>query len=50
MGFRSRIRRSTLAEANETRDWRIYAELAQILIGKARGLYCDEDRELDCYY
>jgi hypothetical protein len=32
MGFRSPVRRSTLAEANENRDWRIYAELAQRLM------------------
>jgi hypothetical protein len=47
IGFRSRICRSTLAEANENRDWRIYADLAQILIGKARRLYCDEDIGLE---
>lgn len=39
MGFRGRISRSTLADANEKRDWRIYAEFAQILIGIARDLY-----------
>jgi hypothetical protein len=38
MGFRAPIRRSTLADANETRDWRIYAELAQRLIVQARKL------------
>ncbi len=43
IGFRSRICRSTLADANEIRDWRIYADLAQILIAKARPLYGDED-------
>ncbi|MBW1614239.1 MAG: IS4 family transposase [Deltaproteobacteria bacterium] len=43
MGFRSKISRSTLAYANETRDWRIYADLAQILIAIARDLYSDED-------
>ena len=43
MGFRSRVARSTLAEANEQRDWRIYADLAQRLIRKARRLYSDED-------
>mgnify|MGYP003344524283 FL=1 len=46
-GFRERIRRSTLADANETRDWRIYAELAQRLIAQARKLYADEDLGLD---
>lgn len=39
LGFRSSISRSTLAEANEKRDWRIYADLAQLLMGKARALY-----------
>jgi len=43
MGIRSRVARTTLAKANEVRDWRIYADFAQILIGKARGLYADED-------
>jgi hypothetical protein len=42
MGIRARISRSTLADANEARDWRIYAEFAQRLIGIARGLYIDE--------
>jgi len=43
MGFREPVRRSTLADANETRDWRIWAELAQRLIAQARKLYADED-------
>jgi hypothetical protein len=43
MGFRGRISRSTLAYANETRDWRIYADFAQALIAQARPLYRDED-------
>jgi len=42
MGFREPIRRSTLAEANEARDWRIYAEFAQRLIAQARRLYASE--------
>lgn len=42
MGFRGPIARSTLAYANEHRDWRIYADFAQTLIGTARDLYCDE--------
>jgi uncharacterized protein DUF4372/DDE family transposase len=42
LGIRGRISRSTLADANEVRDWRIYAEFAQRLIGIARGLYLDE--------
>jgi len=36
MGIRARVSRSTLADANENRDWRIYADLAQVLIGTAR--------------
>ena len=39
MGFRHDIKRSTLADANETRDWHIYAEFAQRLIAQARTLY-----------
>lgn len=42
MGFRQPVKRSTLADANETRDWRIYAEFAQILIRQARMLYAAE--------
>lgn len=42
MGIRSRVSRSTLAEANETRDWRIYSDFAHHLIGTARKLYCKE--------
>ena len=47
MGFRGAIRRSTLADANERRDWRIYAEFAQHLIATARPLYATEDLGLD---
>ena len=43
VGIRGNVSRSTLAEANENRDWRIYADFAQILISEARGLYADED-------
>jgi hypothetical protein len=43
MGFRAPISRSTLADANEARDWRIYADLAQKLIAKARRLYATEE-------
>jgi len=43
MGFRGNISRSTLADANETRDWRIYADFAQVLIHIARGLYKDDE-------
>jgi len=47
MGFRSPISRSTLADANENRDWRIYADYAQILISIAKDLYKNDDFELD---
>ena len=39
MGFRGKVARSTLADANENRDWRIFADFAQVLIGIARPLY-----------
>ena len=42
MGFRGPVRRSTLADANQARDWRIYAEFAQRLIAQARQLYLGE--------
>jgi hypothetical protein len=42
MGLRGRVARSTLADANESRDWRIYADFAQVLIGIARPL-CAHD-------
>ena len=42
MGFKSAVSRSTLADANAGRDWRIYGDLAQALIGIARPLYRDE--------
>jgi hypothetical protein len=44
LGIRGRVARATLADANETRDWRTYADFAQVLIGMARRLY--EDHEL----
>ena len=47
MGLREPIRRSTLADANETRDWRIYAEFAQRLIAQARRLYAGDELEVD---
>jgi hypothetical protein len=49
MGLTGPVSRSTLADANEQRDWRIYADLAQALIAEARPLYADEplDVELD---
>ena len=42
MGFRGRVSRATLADANESRDWRIYRDFAQVLIGMARELYHDD--------
>ena len=39
MGFRGKVARSTLADANESHDWKIFADFAQILIGMARPLY-----------
>ena len=42
MGFREPVRRATLADANEARDWRIYAEFAQRLIARARRLYAQD--------
>jgi len=47
MGFREPIRRSTLADANESRDWRIYADFAARLIAQARALYASEDLGLE---
>jgi hypothetical protein len=47
MGLRQPVRRSTLADANERRDWRIYSEVAQRLIFQARKLYANEDLGLD---
>jgi hypothetical protein len=47
MGFRGKVSRSTLADANESRDWRIYADLAQALIRIARPLYAEEDLGLE---
>jgi len=42
MGFRAPVKRSTLADANERRDWRIWADLAALLIKRARRLYCND--------
>jgi len=42
MGFRSAVRRSTLADANESRDWCIWSDLAAVLIRRARKLYADD--------
>ena len=47
MGLRNTIHRSTLADANESRDWRMWSDLAALLIRRARKLYRDEDLGLD---
>jgi len=47
MGFRQPIRRSTLADANEIRDWRIYADFAWILIRQARKLYASDTLDVE---
>ena len=47
MGLRHEVHRSTLADANDSRDWRIWSDLAALLIRRARKLYRDEDLGLD---
>lgn len=47
MGIRSTVSRNNLAHANETRDWRIYADFAQILINRAKILYANEPLGVD---
>lgn len=47
MGIRSKISRNTLSNANNKRDWRIYADFAQVLIHTARNLYINEDIGLE---
>jgi hypothetical protein len=47
MGFHGRVARSTLADANDAHDWRIYADFAQSLIGIARPMYVDEPFGID---
>src|SRR5260370_5926708 len=47
MGIKSRVSRSTLADANESRDWRIYADFAQSLIAIARRLYAEDSFGVD---
>ncbi len=47
LGFREPVARSTLADANEVRDWRVWEDLAQGLIAKARTLYAGEDLGID---
>src|SRR5260370_10325105 len=49
MGFRGRVARSTLADANESHDWRIYADFAQVLIGIARPLYAHDPIGVDLH-
>lgn len=43
VGIQSKVAKSTLADANEKRDWRIYCDFAQVLIGQARKLYAEDD-------
>ena len=47
MGFRAPVKRSTLADANEARDWRIWEDLAILLIRRARKLYCNDSFGVD---
>ena len=47
MGIRTKVARSTLADANEQRDWRIYADFAQVLIAQAKKLYADEPLDVE---
>ena len=47
MGFRQPVRRSTLADANERRDWRIWHDLAVLLIDRARKLHAQDELDLD---
>jgi hypothetical protein len=47
VGIRTRVARATMADANETRDWRIYADFANGLIRTARALYVDEPLSVD---
>lgn len=47
MGIREEVKLSTLADANNRRDWRIFAEFAHKLIPQARDLYADEDIGID---
>jgi hypothetical protein len=47
MGFRQPVKRSTLADANERRDWHLFADFAQVLIRQARPLYANDALEID---
>jgi hypothetical protein len=46
MGFRTAVKRSTLADANERRDWRLFADFAQVLIRQARPLYARDPLDI----
>ena len=48
VGIRGRVSRNTLAHANQVRDWRIYADFAQVLVGIARPLYARESFRSVC--
>ena len=47
MGFHGRVSRSTLADANDAHDWRIYADFAQVLIRAAHPLYASDPIDVD---
>jgi len=47
MGFRGRVRRNTLANANAVRDWRVYQDFAHVLIAQAQKLYRGQEAEID---
>lgn len=47
MGFRAPVKRSTLADANEARNWHIWEDLAMLLIQRARKLYCNDSFGID---
>jgi hypothetical protein len=47
MGFRSKVARAALADANESRDWRIYADFARVLIAMVRPLYASDPIDVD---
>src|SRR5512136_489446 len=47
MGIRGKVSRNTLAHANQVRDWRIYADFAQVVITQARSLYAHEDFDFE---
>jgi hypothetical protein len=47
LGFRGKVARSTLADANESHDWRIFADFAQVLIRIARPLYAHDETGVD---